>query len=187
MIKRILFTLILTGIVFSSGAQKRHSVGLNSAYMVELYPQSYFYRVRDIAIEYKYEFFRNRWCGIQATGQLHYTPIHFSSSPSLTEFGTGYELGFTVGLNWNINIFKDYLSFNAGGFIGPMYTPVMPARQGGWLNFSDNLHAGFSVKLYKFLYLDIRARFRHLSNAGFFKPNHGVNTYGGGIGLFGKF
>lgn len=165
-------------------SKQRHSVALASSYLREIYPDRYYYRGVDLQATYRYSFARQLWCDFHLTGSLQATRTRYSAVAFPTDdYRDGYEVGFTVGLLWEVFLYKDYLSFYAGGFIGPMYTPLMPARQGGDVNFSDNLCAGLNVKLVEMLSLDLRAGYRHMSNAGFANPNYGLNNYWFGVGL----
>lgn len=170
-----------------TASEPRHSVKLNTSYMIELYPEKYYYRACDLSAEYGYSFLQTRWCSLEAVGAIHYATTRYATQYPPTNYARGYEMGFTAGMNWNIKIVGDYFSANIMGFIGPLYTPSLPARQGGKLNFSDNLAAGFSVKLCKYLYADVRGGFRHMSNAGLSSPNHGINTPWFGFGFLSKF
>lgn len=183
----VIITIVTLSISHALAEQKpqaRHSVALASTYLREIYPDRYYYRGYDIQATYRYSFGRQKWCDFHFTASLQATSTRYSAIAFPTDdYRDGYELGITVGLLWEVFLYKDYFSVYAGGFIGPMYTPLMPARQGGDINFSDNLCAGLNVKLYKALSLDLRAGYRHMSNAGFSSPNYGLNNYWFGLGL----
>lgn len=181
--KRLFFILIAALTATCCKAQS-HNIALEGSWLKELYPDRYFYRVCDTKITYLYEFGDSEWCNFSALGSLNFGKTRFSATAFPTDdYPDGMEVGFTAGMLWNINIYDDYLKFYMGGFIGPQYTPDMPARQGGWLNFSDNLCSGLNIKLSNSVYADLRFVYRHLSNAGFFDPNYGINSVGFGVGL----
>lgn len=188
--KRIILisTLILLAHSARAATPPRHSAGVTVSGLYELFSHAYLYRGIGVEATYRYAFVQNRWCEVLVTGTLHYTATRYSATSFPTDdYRDGLEVGLTVGVLWDIALVKDYFSVYLGGFIGPMYTPQMPARQGGTLNFSDNICVGFHIKLHKALNLNLRYTFRHMSNAGFAKPNHGLNDHCLGVGLFYKF
>lgn len=189
-VKFLFYTALMVCAIFGSSAvmaqSGRHSVGVNVAYGWELFPQSYHYRTTMIEGQYRYSACHWSWGALEVVAQLHINPTHYATDYPMVDFERSVEVGVTAGLNLKINIVKDYFTVNILGFIGPLYTPHLPARQGGWLNFSDNLAVALNVKLYQNLHLDIRGGFRHLSNAGLFTPNYGINTPFIGFGLFYK-
>lgn len=167
------------------GQRTAHEVGVSGSYLVELYPERYYYRVTTFQAGYRYVFGRGSWCDFHVVGQLSAAQTHYSATAFPTDdYPIGTEVGVQGGVLWNIYLYKEVVSLYAGGFIGPVYTPHMPARQGGKINWSDNLCAGLRVRITPHVYVEAQAIFRHLSNAGLARPNHGINTYGGGVGLF---
>lgn len=184
----ILITTLFFSTLFAFGTSPRHSLGATVSYLSELFPHAYYYRGVGVEATYRYAFVQSRWCELQAIGSLHYTSTHYSAVAFPTDdYRRGYETGITVGLQWNIALYKDFFRAYLGASIGPMYTPTLPARQGGTLNFSDNICLGLHIKLYGGLNLDLRYNYRHLSNAGFSSPNYGLNNHCPSIGLFYKF
>lgn len=185
MIRNLLIFLVWGAALSAYGQSSRHQVGVSSSYLVELFPDKYYYRACTFQTGYRYVFGAGRWCEFQVVGQLSAARTRYSATAFPTEdYPTGMELGVQAGVLWNIYLYKEYVSVYAGGFIGPVYTPNMPARQGGVINFSDNLCAGVRVRLTPYLFAEVQGVFRHLSNAGLAWPNYGINSYGGGVGLF---
>lgn len=183
LVKRSFFLVLLTVAALHSNAQS-HYIAIEGSWLKELFSDRYFYRACDTKITYRYEFGDVGWCNFVALGSVNFCKTRYSATAFPTnDYREGFEVGFTGGVLWNIYLYEDYLTYYLGGFIGPQYTPDMPARQGGWLNFSDNLCSGFKVKIAPSLYGDVRFVFRHLSNAGFFRPNYGINSFGFGFGL----
>jgi hypothetical protein len=68
-------------------------------------------------------------------------------------------------------------SFNIYTFIGvgSMYISKRTERLAKGFAFAENIGLGFSVKIAKNIYFDLRGRLRHLSNAELQKPNSGIN------------
>lgn len=180
------FTLLFILCTPCAAQNSRHIVGAGVSYGWELFPQSYFYRTTVICAQYRYQACLWNWGALEVSGQLQVNPTHYATDYTRAEFERSVEVGFLVGVNFKVNIYKDYISAGIGGFIGPIYTPHLPVRQGGVLNFSDNLAVEINVKLYKGLFVQASGGFRHLSNAGFYSPNYGINTPWLGFGIFYK-
>lgn len=184
--KKIFIVVFILYVVQASCQISRHSVGFNTGYSQELFPDSYFYRITMFQGEYRYAACDWRWGGLDVVAQLQVNPTHYGTDYRMVEFLRSIEVGVTAGVSLRVNIVGDYFTASVMGFLGPLYTPHLPARQGGALNFSDNLAIALDVKLYRRLYLDLRGGFRHLSNAGLFNPNYGINSPWVGFGLFYK-
>ena len=89
-------------------------------------------------------------------------------------------------LNLGFLIRKDILSFVDAYLLlsaGPGYFDKATERMAKGLAFSDNVALGLSFKTYKNFYLDLRADYRHLSNANLSKPNSGYDTLNVEVGV----
>lgn len=95
----------------------------------------------------------------------------------------GYEFGVNVGTLFRKHVYKDVLNVYVSLSIGPHYVSGTPERQANGFIFSDNLFTGLNIKVFNNFYLDLRAGFRHISNAELMSPNGGLNDImvGGGI------
>lgn len=184
--KKIFIVALILYAVQVSCQTSRHSAGFNMGYSQELFPDSYFYRSVMLQGEYRYAACNWRWGGLDVVAQLQINPTRYGTDYRMVEFSKSIEVGITAGASLHVNIVGDYFIGSVMGFLGPLYTPHLPARQGGALNFSDNLAIALGIKLYHSLYLDLRGGFRHLSNAGLFDPNYGINSPWVGFGLFYK-
>ncbi len=89
-------------------------------------------------------------------------------------------------LNVGFLIRKDILSFVDGYLLlsaGPGYFDKATERMAKGLAFSDNVALGLNFKTFKNFYLDLRADYRHLSNANLSKPNSGYDTFNFEVGV----
>lgn len=91
------------------------------------------------------------------------------------EFGIGLGFKFTY-------LVADSLStyILAGG--GPHYISVNTRKQANGFIFSNTIGAGFYYFLTKKSAVNVGYRFRHMSNIGLAKPNHGIDNHFGTIG-----
>ncbi|MEN8788396.1 MAG: acyloxyacyl hydrolase [Flavobacteriaceae bacterium] len=88
----------------------------------------------------------------------------------------GYEFGLNVGFLFRRYIAGESVSLYMLISTGPHYASSVPFRQSSGFMFSDNLFLGITFKLDDNIYLDLRPGIRHLSNAGFKRPNGGINN-----------
>lgn len=101
-----------------------------------------------------------------------------TSRPFDYEFGTNFGLRFYQRLNANWLLYEMLGS-------GPHHISAKLPQQANGFIFSDNLAVGSLARLKKekSIYLNFQIRFRHISNAGFKRPNLGVNTLHFLVGL----
>lgn len=104
-----------------------------------------------------------------AEGQLVYANIPI-------EPGNAYEFGINMGIRYHQPVVGPvYLTAAVGA--GPHYITLETASQAEGFIFSDNFELGFSmVRPENKWGFNLRARFRHISNAGFKYPNLGIDN-----------
>lgn len=87
-----------------------------------------------------------------------------------------YEAGFNLGLSYKAPLTPN-LMITASIGSGPYYVTVETRRQARGFIFSDNFEAGI---IYYFtrtrLGVQLRGRYRHISNAGLKSPNGGIDN-----------
>lgn len=98
--------------------------------------------------------------------------VHFSPKTD-QEWEFGANLGFEYRLNLSPNT-----AITAAIGSGPHYVTVETRQQAKGFIFSDNFTAGLRQSLGKSnVNLDLRCRFRHISNANLMKPNTGIDSW----------
>ncbi len=94
---------------------------------------------------------------------------------------TDFEFGIGLGVQYTHPL-TDRLSAYISGSAGPHYISVVTRDQANGFVFSDTIGAGLYLFITKNSALSLGYRLRHLSNAGFTKPNWGINNHFGVIG-----
>ena len=132
------------------------------------------------AIYYQFQYYRSlvRWqkSGIELLIQPQYNRTNFIHGDRKFRNYYGYEIGLNVGFLFRRYLANESISIYVLLSSGPHYASSLPFRQSSGFIFSDNLFLGVTIKLYDNIYLDLRPGIRHLSNAGFKKPNGGINS-----------
>ena len=104
-----------------------------------------------------------------------------------SEFLTrGIELALLLGLNVELSIVPKVWWLYFGGSIGPQFISNAPMRQNTGFIFSDSVYVGSRFGFSQNKQLDIKAGLRHQSNAGFSRPNGGLDSIFLSVGLFSK-
>lgn len=98
--------------------------------------------------------------------------VHFSPKDKYE-----WEFGSNLGLEYRWNV-SDRTAITAAIGSGPHFITVRTKQQHRGFIFSDNFTAGIRQKLNNDgLNLDLKFRFRHISNLVFGKPNLGIDTW----------
>jgi hypothetical protein len=88
-----------------------------------------------------------------------------------------WEFGANLGLEYRHHLGENS-SLSAAIGSGPHYITVETRQQARGFIFSDNFTAGFHRKLGNSgLNLDLKCRFRHISNANLEQPNKGIDSW----------
>lgn len=105
-----------------------------------------------------------------------FNPVFISGNLNDLEFG----------LNGGFKYFHDLgakSKFYIGIGSGPHFITVQTRMQADGYIFSDNFFTGINLPVGEKHYLNLQYRFRHISNAGFQKPNKGLDNHFLVIGL----
>lgn len=98
--------------------------------------------------------------------------VHFSPKDDYE-----WEFGSNLGLEYRWNV-SGQTAITAAIGSGPHYITVETRQQRRGFIFSDNFTAGIHQKLGNSgLNLDLKLRFRHISNANLAKPNNGIDSW----------
>ena len=109
---------------------------------------------------------------IYAEGQYAYATL-------TDEVDTAYELGLNLGVRFQTEILPRLVMGAAIG-AGPHFITVETRMQADGFIFSDNFELGFSYYLdpdFKTTAINLKGRFRHISNAGLQLPNWGLDNF----------
>lgn len=133
----------------------------------ELLPEGYFYS--PIALFGRYTF--SHWNSFNL-----YTESQIARAKQSDQISHDYEFGFNLGIEFYQRLAPN-LAFAASVGSGPYYITVKTKRQAPGFIFSDN----FELGLYYYLSatsasIDVKVRFRHISNAGLKSPNGGIDN-----------
>lgn len=106
---------------------------------------------------------------VYAEGQIVYANLPVSP-------GAAYEAGMNMGLRYQLALSPQWL-LNAAIGSGPHYITVRTEQQAPGFIFSDNFELGLTyLPPGKAWGINLRSRFRHISNAGFKRPNIGIDN-----------
>ena len=158
----------------------KHRFGFQSGFGGQkelLLPIDYSYTLWFFQMQYYYALHSRKHWGIELLTQPQYNITNFKILENTGDYTKGYEYGINIGILLRFNFFNDFMSIYGFASTGPHYIPKTPIRQAEGFIFSDNFFGGFHIRLVKNMFFDIRAGFRHVSNAGIEKPNGGINTH----------
>lgn len=164
-----IFLVLLPAWGLAQQANRQHYTGLNLGVSViqEDLRENYAYRPFTLLGE------TSLWLmgpvSVYAEGQLVYADIPVAP-------GVAYEAGLNIGFRYQVQLAEQWLLGAAIGS-GPHYITLNTESQAPGFIFSDNFELGFSYLLPgKDWGVNLRARFRHISNAGFKYPNRGLDN-----------
>lgn len=137
---------------------------------------SYEHRVLFNEIQILYPFnHKGNWL-FEAVAFPQFNRTWYMESSGHEEIARGFEFGLNLGVRAGLALGGSGSLAYAGGSVGPHYVSGVPQRQAPGFLFSDNLFAGVNIPLGRVLAADLRANFRHISNAGLKRPNGGINN-----------
>ena len=171
MARLLFFVCLMLFPALSQGqkANRQHYTGLNfgASVIQEDLREGYAYRPFTLLAE------TSLWLmgpvSVYAEGQFVYadTPV---------EPGEAYETGLNMGFRYQAQLTERWL-FGVAIGAGPHYITLNTESQAPGFIFSDNFELGFSyLKPNRDWGINLRARFRHISNAGFKYPNLGLDN-----------
>ena len=105
-----------------------------------------------------------------------YSELQYAKAMQGYKFQAEWEFGMNVGFMYRFLVLDKFSTTLAIG-TGPYFISLETSRQARGFIFSDNLQLGFVYPISKMdLDLNIKARYRHISNAGFESPNGGIEN-----------
>ncbi len=89
-----------------------------------------------------------------------------------------WEAGINAGMKIHAYLSKhSHQTFLFASFTtGPHYIQRTPVRQNEGFIFNNNMRLGFHFPIAGAVGMEIKAGLRHMSNLGFFPPNHGLDN-----------
>lgn len=100
-------------------------------------------------------------------------------------FPTTFEFGVNLGIQY-ILPFSDSNGLEAAIGVGPHYLSLETSLQAKGFIFSDNIEIGYYQMLSERFGVNLKSRFRHISNAGLQSPNIGIDNLFIMVGVFWK-
>ena len=85
------------------------------------------------------------------------------------------EIGLNFGVSYTQPLFYK-LKLTAAIGTGPHFISLNTSRQAHGFLFSDNIELGLAYPVSKMIDVNLKARYRHISNAGFKDPNGGIEN-----------
>ncbi len=105
-----------------------------------------------------------------------YAESQFSSNGSRQLGRTDYEFGMNLGFSYYVSLGAG-LDIGASLGTGPHYITVETSRQARGFIFSDNFELGVRYYASRFkVMVELKGRYRHISNAGLREPNGGIDN-----------
>jgi hypothetical protein len=144
----------------------------------------YTYLTTTLAGEYQYILLKKGNWGVHGLAQPHIVFTRFNVNDNDPVDQRGFECGLNMGLIIERHVEGRRGAFFAGVSSGPHFLLKETHRQTSGPIFSSALFFGFAFQLTRHLVVDIRPGYRHISNAGIYIPNGGINNSTLSTGLF---
>lgn len=146
---------------------KSFSLSLGYSAMDELLPEGYAYSPLSFLGQYRFAPF----------GAFNlYGEVQFARTGTANGGFENYGFGLNLGISYNLQLSKSLAIFSSLGS-GPYYVTVETRRQASGFIFSDNIELGINYLMpASTTAIQLRARFRHISNAGLNSPNGGIDN-----------
>ncbi len=104
-----------------------------------------------------------------------YSELQFAKDLLESKPRSDWEFGLNFGFLYQQPIFHK-LKLTAAIGTGPNYITLNTSRQAHGFIFSDNVELGLVYPFSKMLDINLKVRYRHISNAGFESPNGGIDN-----------
>lgn len=183
----IILTCITTGLTAQDTVKRnipKHRIGLITGFGSQRYLNvRYKYEVVFFQFQYYRALLNQKRWGVDVVVQPQYNVSRFRQIDTVPLLTRGTEFGLNAGLRVYTNLHRDVVKIYALVSSGPHYISGAPERMAAGFTFSDNFLAGVNIRLSGRYYIDFRAGFRHMSNAGLNSPNGGIHGFvmSGGI------
>jgi len=157
---------------------EKHKLGLVIGYANNLFfDLNYQYRIVLIQPQFYYSLLKKDFLELDLLFQPQFNTTVFGEEKSNFSQNPGIEFGLNVGPLVRIKPKKNaVVSYYASISAGPHYVSGAPSRQSSGFVFSGNAFGGINILIAESLFLDLRAGYRHISNAGIKEPNAGIEN-----------
>jgi hypothetical protein len=145
---------------------------------------SYRYLTTLFAAEYQHSLYVKRGWGIHALAQPHFVMTLFNVNDQDPVDQWGREFGINLGLVVERHLGDGRAAIYGGVSSGPHFLEKETHRQTSGPIFSSALFFGCTFRVSRHIVLDLRPGFRHISNAGIYIPNGGINNSTLNTGIF---
>lgn len=143
----------------------------------------YRYLTTTIAGEYQYNLLKGGPWGVHGMVQPHVVFTRFNINDGEPVDQRGLEFGVNLGLILERHLRSGGGALYAGVSSGPHFLLKDTHRQGSGPIFSSALFFGYAHRISQHMVVDIRPGYRHISNAGIYIPNGGINNSTLSVGL----
>ena len=167
--KKSLLLALFLGFFCSSFAQftDQFSISFGSSVWHEWLPEDVHYI--PTAMLGAFPLWRHKNFYIYSEGQLTYAINQVS-------FKSEYEFGTNMGIAYRLPL-ADWFQIGAMIGSGPHFITIDTRRQAKGFIFSDNFELNFNLNINKInTAIQLKTRYRHISNAGLKKPNGGIDN-----------
>lgn len=185
--------ILLSGTVCSQefstpDLSKRHRSGLFLAFGGQaLLDVDYRYLVQSLQLEYQYSMKRKGPWMFHAYVQPQASLTRFNFEDDEPVDARGHEFGVALGFLAERTFSEDRFRFYTGVGSGPCFLSKGTHRQTEGVAFASSLFCGAAVRFSPDYEADLRAGYRHVSNAGLSQPNGGLNNSMFSVGVFRRF
>ena len=185
----ICFTILFHSHALSQQRFIRTKGDHRAGFLVSLGGQSlldvrYRYLTTTLAGEYQYTLFTKGSWGVHGMVQPHIVFTRFNVNDGEPLDQNGFEFGANLGLVMERHFTGRRGAFYAGVSSGPHFLQKETHRQTSGPIFSSALFFGYAHQITRHMVIDIRPGYRHISNAGIYIPNGGINNSTMTMGLF---
>lgn len=175
----LIFTLLFNGLpalAMASNDQSPNKFGLVTGYADQQFlTVSYHFENWFFKGQYNHRLWDSGKWEVDKVFQPQFNLTRYRPVDEIPEIEKGYEFGLNPGFMVEYNI-HDPLSAYFLFTSGPHFISGTPERQIDGFIFSNNLAIGKITQLSNTWHLDLRAGFRHVSNASTRSPNGGINS-----------
>ncbi|MDO8897661.1 MAG: acyloxyacyl hydrolase [Bacteroidales bacterium] len=156
---------------------EKHKLGIVVGYANNMFfDVNYRYRIVMIQPQFYYSLFKKDFLELEMLFQPQFNTTIFGEEKTNFSQNAGIEFGLNFGPLLRLKPKNSVVSYYASISVGPHYVSGAPSRQSSGFVFLGNAFGGINVLLGEILSLDLRAGYRHISNAGIKEPNAGVEN-----------
>lgn len=176
--KRAFILLVFTVATLSSFAQNTapfrpaNILSVGASFIGEKLPEGTVYYPLNILARIYLKHYSKKDGGLSIYAEPQFVPVFLAQSKDMA-----FEFGANLGLEYLVELSQNFFATAAIGS-GPHYITVQTDIQSPGFIFSDNFELGVLFSPHQSAtQFNVRARFRHISNAGIRNPNKGIDNW----------